>query len=180
MVVLGGSSACGIHTILLAKKRGWKVLATCSGKNADFLRESLGADEVADCTKQDVRDEVRKLKPDAVIDDVGGTEAIGLSKRYVTIVGDKTTRTSMGGPLTYYLTFAPRQWIRWTLGRLRLSESYNILVMELNKKWLEEARDLPTDKIIIDSAFSFDNAKNAYERLNTGRARGKVIVEVAN
>lgn len=180
VVVLGGSSACGIYTILMAKKRGWKVLATCSGRNADFVRDTLGADEVIDYTKMNVRDEVKKFKPDAVIDDVGGTEGIGLSKRYVTIVGDKTTRTSMGGPLTYYLTFAPRQWIRWTLGRLRLTESYDILVMQLKKEWLEQAAELSKDQIIIDSVFSMDNAKNAYERLNTGRARGKVIVEVAS
>lgn len=178
VVVLGGSSATGIYTILLAKKRGWKVLATCSGRNADFVRDTLGADEVVDYTKMNVREEVRKFKPDAVIDNVGGTEAIGLAKRYVTIVGDKTTRHSMGGPLTYYLSFAPRQWIRWTFGRIGLIESYDILVMQLNKEWLAEATELPKDKIIIDSVFSLDNAKNAYERLNTGRARGKVIVEV--
>ncbi len=55
-------------------------------RSADFVRDTLGADEVVDYTKQNVRDEVRKFKPDAVIDDVGGTEGIGLSKRYVTIV----------------------------------------------------------------------------------------------
>ena len=180
VVVLGGSSGCGIHTILLAKKRGWKVLATCSGRNVDFVRDTLGADEVVDYTKQTVRDEVKKFKPDAVIDNVGGTECIGLSKRYITIVGDKTTRTSMGGPLTYYISFVPLQWLRWVNGRFGLGESYDVITLDTNKQWLEEAKELPTDKIIIDSTFSFENAKLAYERLNTGRARGKVIVEVAS
>ena len=178
LVVLGGSSASGIYTILLAKKRGWKVLSTCSGKNADFVRHTLGADEVVDYTKQNVRDELRKFKPDAVIDCVGGTEGIGLSKRYVTIVGDKTGRTTMGGPLTYYLSFVPMQWIRWAKGRLGLGESYDVIMLDLKKEYLEEATELPKDKIFIDSTFSMDNAKNAYERLNTGRARGKVIVEI--
>lgn len=181
LVVLGGSSACGIYTVLLAKKRGWKVLATCSGRNADFVRDTLGADEVVDYTKQNVRDEVKKFKPDAVIDDVGGTECIGLSKRYISIVGDKTTRTSMGGPLTYYISFVPRQWLRWARGRLGLGESYDIITLDhTNKGWLEEAKELPSDKIIIDSTFSFENVKSAYERLNTGRARGKVVVEVSS
>ena len=132
VAILGGSSACGIYTFLLAKKRGWKVLSTCSGRNADFVQDTLGADEVVDYTKQSVRDKVAKFKPHAVIDNVGGTEAIRLSKRYVTIVGDKTSRTSMGRPLTYYLTFAPRQWARWTMGRLGLIESYDILVVQFS------------------------------------------------
>ena len=177
-VILGGSSACGIYGVQIAKQRGWKVLSTCSGRNVDFVRETLGADQVVDYTKQNVRDEVRKFKPDAIIDNVGGTEAIGLSKRYISIVGDKTTRTTMGGPLTYYISFAPLQWIRWFRGRLGLGESYDIITLDLKPEYLEEAKKLPSDKIIIDSTFSFDNAKNAYERLNTGRARGKIIVEV--
>ena len=173
LVVLGGSSACGIYTVLLAKKRGWKVLATCSGRNADFVRDTLGADEVVDYTKQNVREEVKKFKPDAVIDDVGGTECIGLSKRYVSIVGDKTSRGSMGGPLTYYISFA-RQWVRWTLGRLGLGESYDLIALDATKKeWLEEAKELSTDHIFIDSTFSFDDVKSAYERLNTVVREGK-------
>ena len=33
-----------------------------------------------------------------------------------------------------------------------------------------------TEKIIIDSAFAFEDAKSAFERLNTGMARGKLVV----
>lgn len=86
VAILGGSSACGIYGIQIAKQRGWKVLATCSGRNADFVRNTLGADEVVDYTKQNVRDEVKKFNPDAIIDNVGGKECIGISRRYVTIV----------------------------------------------------------------------------------------------
>ena len=85
----------------------------------------------------------------------------------------------MGGPLTYYIAFYPMQWIRWLTGRLGISQSYDILALELKPEWLEEARQLPDDKIIIDNTFSFDDVKQSYERLNTGRARGKIIVEVS-
>ena len=154
VVVTGGSSATGIYTILLAKKRGWKVLSTCSGRNTDFVRDTLGADEVVDYTKQNVREEVKKFKPDAVVDNVGGTECIGLSKRYITIVGDKTGRTTMGGPLTYYLSFVPRQWLRWTLGRLGLLESYDVISLDTKKEYLEESKELSKDQIFIDVSFA--------------------------
>lgn len=108
VVILGGSSACGIYCIQIAKKRGWKVLSTCSERNAAWVRSALGADEVVDYGKFSVRNEVSKFRPDAIIDNVGGTECVGLSKRYITIVGDKTGRATMGGPLTYYISYVFR------------------------------------------------------------------------
>ena len=179
VAILGGSSACGIYGVQIAKKRGWKVLSTCSGRNTDFVRQTLGADEVVDYTKQNVREQVRNFIPDAIIDNVGGTECIGLSKYYLSIVGDKTSRVSMGGPLTYYISFVPMQWIRWAKGRIGIGERYDVITLDTKVEYLEEAKELPNDKIIIDSTFAFEDAKQAYERLNTGRARGKIVVEVS-
>jgi NADPH:quinone reductase-like Zn-dependent oxidoreductase len=48
LVVLGGSSATGRHTIFMVKARGWKVLTSCSGRNADFVTNAMGADEAVD------------------------------------------------------------------------------------------------------------------------------------
>ncbi|KAI7024406.1 hypothetical protein KC355_g1410, partial [Hortaea werneckii] len=104
--------------------------------------------------------------------------------RYISIVGDKTSRSSMGGPYTYYnfLSYhAPLQWIRWAKGYFGLGESYDVVVLELKKEWLQEAVDtLRPEEIFIDSTFNFEDAKKAFERLDTGRARGKVVVKVQN
>lgn len=61
--------------------------------------------------------------------------------------------------------FYPRQWIRWITGRLGLTERYDIITIDLKSEYLEEAKELSNDKIIIDSTFSFDDVKQAYERL---------------
>lgn len=45
LVVLGGSSATGMSTIFMAKAP-WKALSSCSGQNADFVTNTMGADEV--------------------------------------------------------------------------------------------------------------------------------------
>jgi len=175
IAVLGGSSATGMYTVYLAKKRGWKVVTSCSGRNAEFVK-SMGADEIIDYTNESVPEKVKAAGPDAIIDCVGGTECLGIAKRYVTIVGDKTSRLTMGGPATYLWT--PRMVYRWLMGRLGWGEVYDCLMLEGRKDYLQEATELSLDKIVIDSTFKFDQLKEALERLNTGRARGKVIVEV--
>lgn len=47
LVVLGGSSATGMYTNFMVKAR-WKVLSRCSGRNADFVTNTMGANEVVD------------------------------------------------------------------------------------------------------------------------------------
>ena len=46
LLVLGGSSGTGSVAVQMGKKMGLKVVATCSGKNVEFVK-SLGADEVS-------------------------------------------------------------------------------------------------------------------------------------
>lgn len=175
VVVLGGSSSTGIYTVWQAKQKGWRVVATCSAKNAAFVRE-IGAEEVIDYTTENVRERVTQAQPDAIIDCVGGTECLGIAKRYVTIVGDKTSRASMGGSFIYL--YQPAMNFRWLLGRLGLGEVYDCIELLPKLEWLEEAKKLTTDTIFIDSEFDFDDYKQALERLNTGRARGKVVLKI--
>jgi reticulon-4-interacting protein 1, mitochondrial len=178
VVILGGSSGTGIYSVRLAKQRGWKVLSTCSYRNLEFVK-GLGSDEVVDYTTSPdaVVNAVRAFKPDAIIDCVGGTDCIGLAPQYVTIVGDKTSRASLGGSTLYWTH--PHMLARWAMGYLGLFNSYECIVLEAKKEWLEECTRLKgEEQIIIDSTFDFGRAKEAYERLNTGRARGKVVVNV--
>ena len=177
LVVLGGSSASGMHVIHLAKARGWKVLTSCSGRNADFVTKDMGADEVVDYTVEDVVERVKGFKPDAIVDCVGGTGCLGIARRYVTIVGDKTSRGTMGGSFSY--AWNPRMVARWAWGRYGWGERYDCIVLEQKREWLEEAaREVGAEKWIVDSVWPFEDAKGAFERLDTGRARGKVVVEV--
>ncbi|KAL2417772.1 hypothetical protein ABEF95_010229 [Exophiala dermatitidis] len=178
LVVLGGSSSTGIYTIQIAKSLGWSIPASCSGRNVEFVK-GLGASEVVDYTTSPtaVVDAVKKFAPHAIADCVGGTDCIGLAPQYVTIVGDKTSRSSMGGS-ALYLTH-PRMVARWLLGYVGLGKSYECILLDARKEWLEETTKLDPEKdVIIDSVFEFEKAKEAFERLNTGRARGKVVVEV--
>ena len=137
----------------------------------------MGAGSVVDYTQTEVPEAVKLFQPDAIIDCVGGTETLGLSKRYVTIVGDKTSRSSVGGMAIYL--WNPQMVLRAVLGKFGFGIQYDCVNLEPNSEWLAETFDLPKDKIVIDSEFGFDQGKEAFERLNTGRCRGKVVIKVA-
>lgn len=184
LVVLGGSSATGTYTIHLAKAAGWRVLSTCSSRNVDFVRDTLGADEVVDYTAEGTTvpaEIARKLSGSVVVVDcVGGTECLdhaelgGRITRYVTIVGDKTDRSSMGGPAVY--ASYPRMLLRWSLGRLGLGVSYDCVILDARKEWLEEAGKVLAEKdIIVDSTFQFEELPKALEKMVGGRVRGKLV-----
>lgn len=177
LVVLGGSSSTGIYSVKLAKKRGWTVLSSCSGRNVDFVK-SLGADEIVDYTTSSnaVVDAVKAFKPDAIIDCVGGTETIGIAPHYVTIVGDKTSRTSMGGAALYLTN--PWMVLRHFMGSFGIVPRYDCINIDCRKEWLEEINSYNEKDVIVDSVFAFDKTKEAFAKMNTGRCRGKVVIEV--
>lgn len=175
VVVLGGSSSCGMYAVYMAKKRGWTVTASCSGRNAEFVSD-MGADNIIDYTTANVPEGVKAFAPDAIIDFVGGTECLEIARRYVTVVGDKTDRAAPGGRYIYF--WNPQMLLRVILGRVGLGRSYTCINLEFNSTFLEEILSLPKDKIIIDGVFEFNQVKEAYDKLNVGRTRGKLVIRV--
>lgn len=189
LVVLGGSSATGMYTIRIAKARGWKVLATCSGRNVEFVNGQLGADEVVDYTAvtsvpgeivRKLQEPIGKGEGVVIVDCVGGTECLydadlgGKITRYVTIVGDKTSRSSLGGPAIY--AQYPRMLARWALGKAGLGVHYDCVILDAKKEWLEEAgKTLSKNEVVLDSTFKFDELPEALEKMVEGKVRGKLV-----
>lgn len=132
LAILGGSSATGIYMIQIARKRGWRILSTCSGRNVEFVRQ-LGAEHIVDYTKASdaVKSAVSCFQANAIIDCVGGTECIGLVSKYVIIIDDKTSRSSMGSSFLYLTT--PRMVVRRLLGYLGLWNSYSCIILKTRK-----------------------------------------------
>ncbi|KAK8106171.1 hypothetical protein PG999_009530 [Apiospora kogelbergensis] len=177
IAILGGSSSCGIYAAYIAKQRGWEVAATCSGKNAEHVR-GMGVDTIIDYTATEVSGQVQAFAPDAILDFVGGIECLGLAKRYVTVVGDKISRSAIGGKVIYL--WNPQMVLRALLGRIGLGPSYTCINLEVEHSNLEGVLRLPTDKIFIDSTYDFDQVREAFDRLNSSRARGKIIVRISS
>ena len=84
LVALGGSSATCMYTNFIAKAR-WKVLSRCSGRKCGLCHQYYGRGRGGRLHGRGVK----VWKPDAIVDCVGGTECLGIAKRYVIVVGDK-------------------------------------------------------------------------------------------
>jgi len=65
LVAVGATGGVGSHFVQLAARRGARVVAVCSGENADYARR-LGAADVVDYTTGDIAEAVRSKYPDGI------------------------------------------------------------------------------------------------------------------
>ncbi|KAF2641329.1 GroES-like protein [Massarina eburnea CBS 473.64] len=200
VVVSGASGGTGMWCVQLAKELyNCHVTGVCSARNAEFVKR-IGADEVIDYTTQDVAKTLLASRPkgrkyDLYIDCVGGVEMFNhwheiLHKNgsYVTIVGDKTSRTAMGGPITYF-TY-PLQVLRFLRGYVSGPRYANVLfyaqtpLLEQVAQLGEEGKVEVVVQEIVKGVLEEGRSEEAWAKLQgvmeEGRVRGKVIVEIAH
>jgi len=65
VVAIGATGGVGSYLVQLAARRGARVVAVCSGGNAEYARR-LGAADVVDYTTEDVAETVRSRYPDGI------------------------------------------------------------------------------------------------------------------
>ena len=188
VLILGASGGVGHIACQVARAMNKHIVGTCSTGNIEFVKQ-MGANEVIDYTREDVLTASKAYGPyDVILDCVGGTELLPYLQSdlfksnqsiYLTIVGDKTSRAILGGPASYLFTpsmifrslksligYGPRYYC---ISLSPTAENTNQMFAMLNKG---------TIKPIIDSVFKFnDQVKQAYTRLDTSRAKGKIVID---
>jgi len=180
-----GAGGIGTIAIQLAKHLGATVATTTSAGYADLAR-SLGADEVIDYHKQDFADVLRDY--DVVLDTLGG-ESLARSFRIlrrggsvVSIVGPPDAAFGRERGMNALMVFA--LWLlSWPTHRRAKARGveYSFLLMNPDGSQLAEIGRLleaRTIRPVIDKVFPFDQAKEALAYLETGRAKGKVVVQM--
>ncbi|KAF1929083.1 GroES-like protein [Didymella exigua CBS 183.55] len=197
VVVGGASGGVGMWVVQLAKVYGCHLTGVCSGKNAEFVR-GLGADDVVDYNRQDVAETLLASRPegrkyDLYVDCVGGTEMfehwydlLHKNAAYITIVGDKTSRTAMGGPFTY-LTYPSQIW-RHVYGFFFGPRYANVLLYQ-KSELLEQVAKLADEKgvqivvqDVVKGILSEPGHVDAWDKVKgymvEGRVRGKIVVSI--
>ncbi|KAI1094095.1 reticulon-4-interacting protein 1, mitochondrial precursor [Rostrohypoxylon terebratum] len=175
----GGSGGTGVFGIQFAKALGCHVTTTCSGKNEALVR-SLGADDVIDYTKENVS-EALKAKGQVfklAVDNVGSTppDLYKAADHYLLPEGkfiQVTVDMSFGG----FLNVASRQLLPSVLGggkrKLEIFVTRNSHEdLEQIGTWLKEGKV----KAVIDESYAYEDAPKAFEKLRTGRVKGKLVI----
>ena len=180
ILVHGGASGIGTHTIQLAHRLGARVLAT-AGTDAKCRRcEQLGAVKAFNYTTQDFVAEARRLGAvDVILDMVGGDyirrglELLAPGGRLVMLA------LKQGARLELDCSLIQSKNLYLTGSRLRprpIAEKGRLVSAVRKAVWpLIDSGDV---KPIVDSTFPLRAAADAHRRMESGEHIGKVMLVV--
>lgn len=166
VLVIGSSGGVGSYGVQLAKAMGAHVTAVCGTANVTLTAE-LGADEIIDYKKESIGG--RRGAYDIILDAVGThtfSEMRPLLSQNGTYV---STVASLG--LFFHLA--------WTLVFPGKKARF-VLMKPLGEdlRYVAGLADSGKLKSVIDGVFQLEQIAQAHARSETGRARGKIVVEV--
>ena len=183
--IQAGSGGVGTFAIQLAKHVGATVATTTSSANIDLVK-SLGADIVIDYRKDDFE---KVLHDCDVVLHSQDAEALEKSLRVLKPGGTLVSISGPPDPLFARRIGAP--WFVKLIVRLlssgvmrrasRRDLRYSFLFMRANGHQLREITsliDAGAIRPIVDRVFPFESTNQALAYVETGRAKGKVVVKV--
>lgn len=183
--IQAGSGGVGTIAIQLAKHLGAFVATTASEKNFDMLK-TLGADIIIDYKKDNFETILKDY------DLVLNSQDLKTLEKSLTILKPGGSIISISGPPTPEFAksigaSAIISFILWlTSLKIRnkakkLNINYSFLFMKANGKQLEQIGNLLESKAIkpvVDKVFSFERTNDAFDYMESGHAKGKVVVKI--
>jgi NADPH:quinone reductase-like Zn-dependent oxidoreductase len=186
ILIHAGSGGVGTIAIQLARHLGAHVATTTSTGNTGWVK-NLGADVVIDYKREDFEQDLGGY--DVVLDSLGG-QTLEKSLRVLRPGGiaiglagppDPGFAKEIGAnPLVRLATMLLSARTRLQARRRRVR--YSFLFMKASGEQLRAIAalaDAGTIKPVIDRVFPFESAKDAMAYLESGRAKGKVVVTMA-
>jgi NADPH:quinone reductase-like Zn-dependent oxidoreductase len=172
VLIVGASGGVGLFAVQIAKSFDADVTAVCSTSKVDLVR-SIGADHVIDYTKEDFTQSASRYH---VILVMGGNQSLSQLKRIL----------HAGGTLVPVGTEEGNRWVggkAWIRAMLlsRLVRHLRPLASEPNQTDLQFLAELMEDgKIIpvIDRSYPLERVPEAMRYLESGNARGKIIITI--
>lgn len=185
VLIHAGSGGVGTFAIQLAKHIGATVATTTSTANIDLVK-SLGADVVIDYRKDDFEKVLRDY--DVVLNSLGKDTL----EKSLAVLKPGGKLISISGPpdpdfaKDLELGWALRQVMRFLSYGIRRKAkrhrvSYSFLFMRANGDQLREITSLIDSgsiRPVVDRVFPFESTKEAIAYVETGRAKGKVVVKL--
>ena len=165
VLINGASGGVGTFAVQIAKSFGTEVTGVCSTRNLELVR-SLGADHVIDYTKTDF---TRTGQHYDLIFDAVGNRSVADIRRALTPTGI----CSVAGFTTMARLFQIMLLGGKKIGMMETAQANqkDLLVI---KELLEAGKVVP----VIDCSYPLAETAEAIRYLETGRARGKVVITV--
>jgi len=183
--IQAGSGGVGSFAIQLAKHAGASVATTTSSANAELVKR-VGADVVIDYRKVDFAKVLHDY--DVVLH---SQDAPALEKSLSVLRRGGTLVSISGPPDPAFAKAIGAPWFVGIIARVlssavrnkaaRRGVKYSFLFMRANGQQLREIAGLVEAGVIrpvIDRVFPFESTEQALAYVETGRAKGKVVVKV--
>ena len=176
VLINGASGGVGTFAVQIAKSFGAEVTGVCSTRNLELVR-SLGADHVIDYTQEDCTQSGQLY--DLIID-AAAYRSVSDYKRILSPHGIYVLVGGAPARLFQALLLAP--WISMTAKKkfCALQSSWrakaNADSVALLKGLMESGKVVP----VIDRRYTLEQVPEAIRYLETGRARGKVVIMMEN
>jgi len=185
VLIHAGSGGVGAFAIQLAHHLGAVVATTTSAANAEWVKR-LGADIVVDYRKDDFESVLSGF--DVVLNTLGGdtlAKSLRVLKpggKLISISGPPDPDFAQARGLAWPLKLAMRMLSRRIRKAARLrGVDYSFLFMRASGDQLREITALVESgaiRPVVDRVFPFESTNEALAYVETGRAKGKVVVEL--
>jgi NADPH:quinone reductase-like Zn-dependent oxidoreductase len=173
VLVNGASGGVGTFAVQIAKAFGADVTGVCSARNLDMVR-SIGADRAIDYTREDFTKNGGQY--DLIFDAVGNRSVGDLGRALTSngraVVAGFTTLPRLFGTIVFG-GLASRRGTKQIglMGTAQVTQTDLRVLAEM----LEAGKIVP----VIDQRYPLEQTADAIRYLETGHARGKVIIQVA-
>ena len=172
VLVNGAAGGVGTFAVQIAKAFGATVTGVCSTRNVEMVR-SIGADQVIDYTQEDFTQ--GEALYDIILDCVGN-HSFSTCRR---VLNPKGILVGVGGPSDVPLSRLLAGLIGALVQSLFVSQKMTFFIARVNQQDLTTVRELMAAgqvKPVIDRRYRFSEAREAFQYMEAGHARGKVIL----
>jgi NADPH:quinone reductase-like Zn-dependent oxidoreductase len=176
VLVNGAAGGVGTFAVQIAKSFGAEVTGVCSTRNLDMVR-SVGADRVIDYTQEDFTKSAQRY--DLFFDGVGNHSLLA-SRR---VLNPKGIYVGAGGTTDNWMIRPLLSAISSLVLSLFGNKKLLMVLAKPNKQdlaWMREHMESGKITPVIDRRYNLNEAPEAIRYLETGHARGKVIITFQN
>jgi NADPH:quinone reductase-like Zn-dependent oxidoreductase len=173
VLINGASGGVGTFAVQIAKSFGAEVTGVCSTRNVELVR-SIGADHVVDYTREDFTRSRERY--DLILDNVGNHPLLEARR----VLKPQGRFVIIGGP--------DGKWLGPMIGPIKavllspfVSQEFGMMLAKLDPHDLSFLGGLmQAGKLtpVVDRTYPLSETAEAIRYLETGRARGKVVITV--